>query len=313
MVCHKTGHTPKKEEADGTRRFGNHSSLGGIPGARCLWQNTLRNLRKNLLAIVGFGLLATVVFLGVFAPWVAPHDPLEIKLENKLQPPSREYLLGTDDMGRDLLSRSIYGFRISLRSAVIVLLVACVIGIILGGSAGYLGGKTDNLLMRLTDMFLAFPGYILALAIAGALGPSLLNAVVAVALVWWPWYARLVRGQVLAVRQNLYIEAAKGIGTPHWRIMTRHILPNALTPLLVLITMDIGIVILVLANLSFLGLGAQPPEPELGYMIARGRLYFMNQWWVATVPGLAIFVMALDTNLVGDAWRDILDPKTQSR
>jgi peptide/nickel transport system permease protein len=216
-------------------------------------------------------------------------------------------------MGRDLLSRSIYGFRISLRSAVIVLAVACVIGILMGASAGYLGGKSDNLLMRLTDMFLAFPGYILALAIAGALGPSLMNAIVAVALVWWPWYARLVRGQVLAVRQNLYVEAAKGLGARHGRIMVRHILPNALTPVLVLITMDIGIVVLVLANLSFLGLGAQPPEPELGYMIARGRLYFMNQWWVATVPGLAIFVMALGTNLVGDAWRDILDPKTQSR
>lgn len=280
---------------------------------RTLWQNVLRNLRRNPLAIIGLSLLVMVIFLAVFAPWVAPHDPLEVKLEDKLLPPGGQYLLGTDDMGRDLLSRTIYGFRISLRSAVIVLSVACVLGIILGGSAGYLGGKTDNLLMRLVDMFLAFPGYILALAIAGALGPSLMNAIVAVALVWWPWYARLVRGQVLTVRQNLYIEAAKGTGARHWRIMTRHILPNALTPVLVLVTMDIGIVVLVLANLSFLGLGAQPPEPELGYMIARGRLYFMNQWWVATVPGLAIFVMALGTNLVGDAWRDILDPKTQSR
>jgi peptide/nickel transport system permease protein len=280
---------------------------------RSLWQNALRNFRRNPLAIAGFLLLAAVVFLAVFAPWVAPYDPLEVRLEDKLSPPSRTYLLGTDDMGRDLLSRCIYGFRISLRSAAIVILMACVIGTTLGGVAGYLGGKVDNILMRMTDMFLAFPGYILALAIAGALGPSLMNAVVSVALVWWPWYARLIRGQVLSVKQNLYIDAAQSIGAGHFRIAVRHILPNTITPLLVLATMDVGIVILVLANLSFLGLGAQPPEPELGYMIARGRLYFMNQWWVATVPGLAIFIMALGTNLMGDAWRDILDPKTQSR
>lgn len=280
---------------------------------RSLWQNALRSLKRNPLAIVGFVLLSSVVFLAVFAPWVAPHDPLEIRLEDKLQAPGAKYLLGTDDMGRDLLSRCIYGLRISLRSAFMVILGACIVGIVIGGVAGYAGGKVDNLLMRLTDMFLAFPGYILALAIAGALGASLTNAIVSVALVWWPWYARLIRGQVLSVRQNLYIDAAESIGAGHTRIIVRHILPNAITPLLVLATMDIGIVILVLANLSFLGLGAQPPEPELGYMIARGRLYFMNQWWVATVPGVAIFVMALGTNLIGDAWRDILDPKTQSR
>lgn len=280
---------------------------------RSLWQNALRSLKRNPLAVVGFVLLSSVVFLAVFAPWVAPHDPLEIRLEDKLQAPGAKYLLGTDDMGRDLLSRCIYGLRISLRSALMVILGACIVGIVIGGVAGYAGGKVDNLLMRLTDMFLAFPGYILALAIAGALGASLTNAIVSVALVWWPWYARLIRGQVLSVRQNLYIDAAESIGAGHTRIIVRHILPNAITPLLVLATMDIGIVILVLANLSFLGLGAQPPEPELGYMIARGRLYFLNQWWVATVPGIAIFVMALGTNLIGDAWRDIFDPKTQSR
>ncbi|MGQ9600465.1 MAG: ABC transporter permease [Anaerolineae bacterium] len=280
---------------------------------RSLWQNMWRSLRRNPLAITGFALLFLVITSAVFAPWIAPHDPLAIKLEDKLLPPGGQYLLGTDDMGRDLLSRCIYGFRISLRAAAIVLVLACMIGICLGGTAGYLGGRIDNLLMRMTDMFLAFPGYILALAIAGALGPSMTNAIISVAVVWWPWYARLARGQVLAVRQNLYIDAARSIGAGHIRILVRHILPNCITPLLVMATMDLGIVILVLANLSFLGLGAQPPEPELGYMIARGRLYFMNQWWVATVPGAAIFTMALGTNLVGDAWRDILDPRTQSR
>lgn len=280
---------------------------------RGLWQNLLRNLRSNPLAMVGLVLVLMVISLAILAPWVAPHDPLEVNLENKLLPPGGEYLLGTDDMGRDLLSRCIFGFRISARTAISVLSLACSVGLIVGGTAGYVGGRVDNLLMRLTDMFLAFPGYILALAIAGALGPSLNNAIVSVATVWWPWYARLIRGQVLSVKQNLYIDAARNIGAGDGRILLRHILPNCITPLLVLATMDFGIVILVMANLSFLGLGAQPPEPELGYMIARGRLYFMNQWWVATVPGIAIFLMALGTNLMGDAWRDILDPRTQSR
>jgi peptide/nickel transport system permease protein len=280
---------------------------------RSLWQNVFRNIRSNPLGIMGLTLILMVISLAILAPWVAPHDPLDVNLENKLLPPGGEYLLGTDDMGRDLLSRCIFGFRISVRAAVSVLSLACFFGIIMGGTAGYVGGRVDNLLMRLTDMFLAFPGYILALAIAGALGPSLTNAIVSVAVVWWPWYARLIRGQVLSVKQNLYIEAARNIGASHRRIVLRHILPNCITPILVLATMDFGIVILVMANLSFLGLGAQPPQPELGYMIARGRLYFMNQWWVATVPGIAIFLMALGANLMGDAWRDILDPRTLSR
>ena len=291
-------------------------TAAGLPvqyAQRSLWQNALRNIRRNPLAIMGLLLILMVLLLAIFAPWVAPHDPLEVNLVDKLLSPGGKYLLGTDDMGRDLLSRCIFGFRISVRSAASVLTLACTVGIILGGTAGYIGGRVDNLLMRLTDMFLAFPGYILALALAGALGPSLNNAIISVAAVWWPWYARLIRGQVLSVKQNLYVDAARSTGARDGRILWRHILPNCITPLLVLATMDFGIVILVLANLSFLGLGAQPPEPELGYMIARGRLYFMSQWWVATVPGLAIFIMALGTNLMGDAWRDILDPRTQSR
>lgn len=280
---------------------------------RGLWRSMYLALRRNPLAIVGLTLIFIVLSLAILAPWVAPHDPLEVDLKNKLLPPGGEYLLGTDDMGRDLLSRCIFGFRISLRSAATVLSLACSIGIVLGATAGYVGGRVDNLIMRFTDMFLAFPGYILALAIAGALGPSLVNATISVAAVWWPWYARLIRGQVLSAKQNLYIDAAKAMGAGDLRILFRHILPNCITPILVLLTMDVGITILVMANLSFLGLGAQPPEPELGYMIARGRLYFMSQWWVATVPGAAIFLMALGTNLLGDAWRDILDPRTLSR
>ncbi len=302
------GASVQKKEAKGTNFLAQREYA-----QRGLWQTALRNLRRNPLAMLGLTLVSIVILLATLAPWIVPHDPLEVNLANKLLPPSRQYLLGTDDMGRDLLSRCIFGFRISVRSAVSVLSLTCVVGILLGGLAGYIGGQVDNLLMRLADMFLAFPGYILALAIAGALGPSLNNAIISVTAVWWPWYARLIRGQVLSVKQNLYIDAARSIGASHARIVARHILPNCITPLLVLATMDFGIVILVLANLSFLGLGAQPPEPELGYMIARGRLYFMNQWWVATVPGMAIFIMALGANLMGDAWRDILDPRTQSR
>lgn len=284
-----------------------------IYAPRGQWRSMYLALRRNPLAIVGLTLLLMVLFLAILAPWITPHDPLEVNLKKKLLPPGGEYLLGTDDMGRDLLSRCIFGFRISLRAAATVLSLACSTGIVLGATAGYVGGRIDNLIMRFTDMFLAFPGYILALAIAGALGASLTNATISVAAVWWPWYARLIRGQVLSVKQNLFIDAATAIGAGDLRILFHHILPNCITPILVLLTMDVGIVILVMANLSFLGLGAQPPEPELGYMIARGRLYFMSQWWVATVPGAAIFLMALGTNLLGDAWRDILDPRTLSR
>lgn len=276
---------------------------------RGLWQRLLLNLRRSPLAIVGLTLMLIVVLSAIFAPWIAPHDPFDVNLKEQLLPPGGKYLLGTDDMGRDLLSRCLYGIRISLQAASTVLFLACALGIILGGTAGYVGGRIDNLLMRFTDMFLAFPGYILALAIAGALGPSLTNATVSVAAVWWPWYTRMVRGQVLATKQNVYIDAATAIGGGHLRIFFHHILRNCFSPILVMATMDIGIIILVMANLSFLGLGAQPPTPELGRMIARGRLYFMNQPWVATVPGVAIFLMALGANLMGDALRDIFDPR----
>ncbi|MGQ9584268.1 MAG: ABC transporter permease [Anaerolineae bacterium] len=279
---------------------------------RAYWRTVLNNIRRNPLALAGITIFLIVVLLALFAPWVAPYDPLEVNMKRKLLPPGGENLLGTDELGRDLLSRCIYGYRISLRAAVNVLSLASLVGIALGSTAGYLGGRIDNLIMRFTDMVLAFPGLLLALAIAGALGPSITNATISLAAVWWPWYARLIRGQLLSAKENLYVDAAIALGAKPLRILVRHLLPNCFTPILVLLTMDVGVVVVMMASLSFLGLGARPPEPELGYMIARGRLYFMNQPWVAAVPGAAIFLLALSSNLMGDAWRDILDPRTQS-
>lgn len=283
-----------------------HQNEAGKSG---LWRRVIHVLSKNPLAIFGLTLISVVVFSAIFAPWIAPHNPFDVNLKEQLLPPGGKYLLGTDDMGRDVLSRCLFGFRISLRAAVIVILVACTVGVILGGTAGYVGGWVESLLMRITDMFIAFPGHVLALAIAGALGPSLTNAIIALGAVWWPRYARMVRGQVLSTKSSLYVDAARAIGAGHLRVFTHHIFRNSFSPILVMATMDVGIVVITLASLSFLGLGAQPPTPELGRMIARGRLYFLNQWWIATMPALGVFMMGLGVNLLGDALRDILDPR----
>lgn len=265
--------------------------------------------RKNPLAACGMGIAIVCVLAALFASYLSPYDPLDVQLSNKFLPPSSIHLFGTDDMGRDVLSRSLFGIRISLQAALIVLSLAVTAGIVIGATSGYAGGRIDNLFMRITDMFLAFPTLVLALAVAAALGPSLTNAMIAVTVSWWPWYARLVRGQVLAVKNNLYVEAAQACGVSNARILFRHILPNCVSPILVMLTMDVGFVIMMTASLSFLGLGAQPPTPELGAMISQGRLYFREHWWVATFPGMTIFFMALGANLLGDAWRDILDPR----
>lgn len=283
-----------------------HQNEAGKSG---LWRRVIHALSKNPLAIFGLTLILVVVFSAIFAPWIAPHDPFDVNLKEMLLPPGGKYLLGTDDMGRDVLSRCLFGFRISLRAAVIVILVACTVGVILGGTAGYVGGWVESLLMRITDMFIAFPGHVLALAIAGALGPSLTNAIIALGAVWWPRYARMVRGQVLSTKSNLYVDAARAIGAGHLRVFTHHIFRNSFSPILVMATMDVGVVVITLASLSFLGLGAQPPTPELGRMIARGRLYFLSQWWIATMPALGVFMMGLGVNLLGDALRDIFDPR----
>lgn len=280
---------------------------------RSFLERVLYTARRNPLAGAGMAIMSLSLLAAILAPVIAPFDPLAVDLPNKFLSPGGRHLFGTDDMGRDVLSRSLFGMRISLRAAFTVLALSGSIGIIVGVIAGYTGGKLDNLLMRITDMFLAFPILVLALAIAAALGPSLTNAMIAVTAAWWPWYARLVRGQVLSVKNEPFVEAARAIGASDWRIMFRHILTNCVSPILVMLSMDVGFVILMTASLSFLGLGAKPPTPELGAMISSGRIHFRDNWWIPTFPGLTIFVMVLGANLLGDAWRDILDPRLRNR
>jgi peptide/nickel transport system permease protein len=250
--------------------------------------------------------------VALFAPLIAPYPadagsathPFAV-----LQPPSSLHWFGTDNVGRDILSRVIFGARVSPAVAVFVLLIACVIGIPLGVIAGYYGGWLDEVIMRVTDIFLAFPPLLLALALAAVLPPSLTSLVIAIAVTWWPWYVRLIRGQAASVAGRPYVESCRALGIPAHRILLRHILPNAVTPLIVQVSLDFGGVILTVSALSFLGLGAQDPTPDWGLMVAEGQNYFTTAWWVVTFPGLAILFTAFAFTLLGDGLRDLLDPK----
>ena len=217
--------------------------------------------------------------------------------------------MGTDDMGRDILSRIIYGSRISIMVGVVVVAISLSIGVPLGAISGYFGGKIDSILMRITDIFLGLPSLVLALAIAAALGRGIMNTMIAISITWWPWYARLVRGQTLSIREMGYIEAARAAGGSSFRIVLTHVLPNCISPIIVTASMDMGYTILAAAALGFIGLGAQPPSPEWGLMVSIGRTYMMNYPWVATFPGLAILITVLGFNLVGDGLRDLLSPR----
>jgi len=277
---------------------------------------TLHMIKHSPLTILGVGIVSTLVMLAIFAPYIIPYAEdayLSIHPERKLMPVSFEHLFGTDDMGRDLFSRSIYGTRISLQVGVVVILVAAIVGVVLGGVSGYFGGVIDEAIMRITDAFLSIPSLILALAVAATLGPGLNNAMAAIAVTWWPWYARLVRGQVLQIKQELYVEAARAMGGGKLYIIFKHIMPNSLAPIVVNASMDVGYAILTAAALSFLGLGAQPPAPEWGLMISTGRKYMPTRWWYTTFPGLMIFVSVLGFNLLGDGLRDLLDPRIRRK
>jgi peptide/nickel transport system permease protein len=249
-----------------------------------------------------------VVLVGIFAPYIMPNDPTKVLLDQRLAPSSVEYPLGTDHLGRCLLSRLIYGTRISLSTAAIALLLIMLISIPVGTIAGYLGGWVDNLLMRLCDILLAFPSLILALVIAGMLGPGLLNVLMAISLVGWVGYARVIRGLVLSVKEKEYVMAARACGTPEWAIVIRHILPNVISPVIVLATLDIGSIVLSISGLSFLGLGAQPPTPEWGSMLNDGRPYMQVASQLMVYPGIAIMTVVFAFNLLGDGLRDALDP-----
>jgi len=272
-------------------------------------KDTLKALRKNPLSLAGLGVIVALVIAAVVAPYAAPYDPIATDPMNRLQAPSPHHPLGTDQLGRDILSRLLYGARISIRIALIVVALAGVSGTLIGVLCGYLGGWVDNLLMRITDMFMAFPQLILAMAISSALGPSLENVVIAVSMTEWTFFARLARSRAIAVREEDYVEAARAMGATGWRVLARHVLPMCLSPVIVQATLEMGGIIRTAASLGFLGLGAQPPTPEWGVMVTAGRNYLPNQWWVSTFPGLAIFLTVLGFNLLGDGIRDILDPR----
>jgi peptide/nickel transport system permease protein len=269
-----------------------------------------RTFAGNRLAILGLLIVLALVLIAIFADRLAPYSPYVGDLRTtRLLAPSAAHWFGTDDQGRDILSRIIFGTRITLVVVVLVALLAAPIGLAVGTVAGYSGGLLDAALMRITDIFLAFPRLILALAFVAALGPGIENAVIAIAITSWPPYARIARAETLTIRQTEYIAAVQLMGASKWRIVLRHIVPLCVSSVIVRVTLDMAGIILTAAGLGFLGLGAQPPTPEWGAMIANGRLYVLDQWWVAAAPGAAIFVVSVGFNLLGDGLRDALDPK----
>jgi peptide/nickel transport system permease protein len=271
---------------------------------------TWRRFTANKLAVLGMLIILALVLVAIFAPALAPHSPYVGDLAGKrLLPPGPEHWLGTDDQGRDILSRLIYGSRLTLQVVLLVAIIAAPIGLLVGTVAGHAGGWVDAVLMRITDIFLAFPKLVLALAFVAALGPGIGNAIIAIAITSWPPYARIARAETLTVRNSDYISAVRLMGASPWRIVLRHIMPLCISSLIVRVTLDMAGIILTAAGLGFLGLGAQPPLPEWGAMIASGRRFILDQWWVAAMPGFAILIVSLGFNLLGDGLRDALDPK----
>jgi ABC-type dipeptide/oligopeptide/nickel transport system permease subunit len=272
-------------------------------------QETLRRLKHNRMALIGLLIISIFVLCAALAPWIAPYDPTRASLRHALQKPSSESPLGRDELGRDMLSRIIYGARISLSIGLISVSIGAVIGIPIGAISGYYGGKTDLIVQRLIDIMLAFPGMLLAIVVVSTLGVGLRNVMIAVGIVSIPIYVRLVRGSVLSIKEQEYISAAKALGSGDLRIIFRHILPNCLGPIIVQSTLQIATAILWAAGLGFLGLGAQPPTPEWGTMLSKGRVYIRVAPHVTTFPGLAIVLSVLGFNLLGDGLRDALDPR----
>jgi peptide/nickel transport system permease protein len=270
---------------------------------------TARLLSKNPTAMAGLIILIIMGFMAVSANWLAPYDPIRLNLSERLQPPGMAHWFGTDEMGRDILSRVMFGARISLRIGFFVICISGGLGSVIGAVAGYYGGRIDNMIMRVMDVILSFPSLVLAMALAAAMGPSLNNAIMAVAFVMIPKFARMVRGEALSVKEMPFIAAARVSGARNRWIIAHHILPNCLNSVIVLGTLTLGDTILIAASLSFIGLGAQPPTPEWGAMISVGRKYLLDQWWYATFPGLFILTTVIGFNILGDALRDILDPR----
>ncbi|RWX07277.1 ABC transporter permease [Rhizobium hidalgonense] len=272
---------------------------------------TWRQFTANRLAVVGLLIIVALLFIAAFADVLATHNPVVGDLRNaRLLPPGTSgFLLGSDDQGRDIYSRLIYGSRLTLLVVVLVAVISAPVGLIVGTVSGYAGGWVDATLMRVTDIFLAFPKLVLALAFVAALGPGIQNAIIAIAITSWPPYARIARAETLTVRRSDYISAVRLMGASPIRIIVRHVVPLCISSLIVRVTLDMAGIILTAAGLGFLGLGAQPPLPEWGAMIASGRRFILDQWWVAAMPGIAILIVSLGFNLLGDGLRDALDPK----
>lgn len=279
------------------------------------WLATLKRLARRRTAVFGLGVVVVVLLAALLAPWIVPFDPLEQDINQRLKEPGwetaagRVHPLGTDHLGRDILARVIFGSRIALVVGLSAVLISGVLGMAIGLVAGYFGGKVDDFFMRLADVQLAFPFILLAIAVIGVLGPSLRNIIIVIGVSSWVVYARVVRGEVLSIREREFVQAAIALGSRDGRILLRHVLPNAFTPWLVVATLDMARVIVIESALSFLGLGVQPPTPTWGGMLADGRVYLSTAWWLATFPGLAILVTVLGINLLGDGLRDTLDPR----
>lgn len=271
-----------------------------------------REFVQSKTSLLGLGIVLLLAGSAVFAPILSPHDPLRQNVENRLESPSTEHLMGTDRLGRDVFSRVLYGARISLQISATVVGITLLIGVIIGVIAGYVGGLVDEALMRLVDLLFAFPGLLFALVIAAVLGPSLMNIMIALAAVGWTGYARIIRGEVLSVKEDEFVKAAQMMGASRSRIIVSHIVPNVISPIVVLATMKMATIVLATAGLSFLGLGAQPPTPEWGTMLSDSKDLLTSAWWAVNFPGLAIMLTVLGFNLLGDGLRDVLDPRDLS-
>ena len=268
--------------------------------------------KKNPLLVIGVVIVVGWVTLSLLAPQLAPYAPLAQNVSERLQPPGGTHPWGTDELGRDIFSRVLYGGSITIPAGILVIVIGSIIGTAIGAVAGFMGGVADEALMRITELFMAFPTIILAMAVTAALGPDIKNAIIALVVVWWPSYARLVRGLVMKTKHNEYVDAARILGSSEPRILWRTVLPNCLAPTVVLTTLDIGNAVLTFAGLSFLGLGPEPTSPEWGRMVAVGIDYF-DQWWTWLFPGMAIATLVIAFNFIGDGLRDIFDPRTRTR
>jgi peptide/nickel transport system permease protein len=285
-----------------------------LSARREAWRRAVYRFGRSGLSVTGLVLVLLLLLLSVFGPWLAPypeHITGSISTAARFGPPSAKHWFGTNEMGQDVLSLVLGGARVSVLAGLAVVLLGAAVGTVVGAIAGYAGGWTDELLMRLSDLKLTIPGLFLAMAVAAALGPGIVNMVIAIALSWWPGYARLVRGEVMAKKEELFVTAARAVGAGPGRIVFRHILPNVMTPVIVKMSLDMGFAILTVASLGFIGIGVKPPMPEWGLLLSVARSYMPDFWWTAIFPGLAIFLAVFGFNLLGDGLRDVFDPRSK--